>query len=164
MSTCCAIPNHSDKKLTICSVCCQKGLAVLRTTPEHLLRVNRVTDLLDTQYFFCPNRTCEVIYFSKETNQIFTKKDLRVRVGIKETEDPIPICYCFDYTRERIFDEIRTTGESTALSFITDKVKSGECACEIKNPCGRCCLGGVKQTIKEGKSLYAPKVGDAMGN
>lgn len=28
-----------------------------------------------------------------------TKEMLTVRVGIKETEDPIPLCYCFGYDR-----------------------------------------------------------------
>ena len=149
MSSCCSIPS-SDKTLAICAVCGQTGKAVQRITLEHLLLKNRASQLLNVDYFFCPTPTCDVVYFSNLSHQYFHKKDVRVRVGIKETSDPIPICYCFGFTREKIFDEIRATGKSTAAAYITNKVKSGECACEIKNPSGRCCLGEVNKAIKEG--------------
>lgn len=41
------------------------------------------------------------------------------------------------------------------LAYITDKVKAGECACKIKNPAGRCCLGEVNKTVKEVLRRYA---------
>ncbi len=49
-------------------------------------------------FSFCRTAGCDVVYFSNEA--AFRKTDLKVRVGIKETEDPVPLCYCFDYTRE----------------------------------------------------------------
>lgn len=82
------------------------------------------------------------------------KKDIKVRVGIKETENPIPVCYCFGWTSERIFNQIKQLGYSTAVQEISDKVKAGECVCEIKNPSGRCCLGEVNKTVKRGIELY----------
>jgi len=131
---------------------------VQHQTPAHLLKEPHVSELDENvTYLFCPTRTCDVVYFSNQTKQYFNKPDLQVRVGVKETTPPIPVCYCFDYTRERIFDEIRATGESTALPFITDKVKTGLCECETKNPSGRCCLGEVKKTIKQGKEHYVQK-------
>jgi hypothetical protein len=156
MSSCCSIPS-SDKTLAICTVCGQKGKAVQRITLEHLLFENRASQLVNVDYFFCPTPTCDVVYFSNASCQYFHKKHVRVRVGIKETSDPIPICYCFDFTHEIIFDEIRTTGKSTVAAYVTSKVKAGECACEIKNPSGRCCLGEVNKTIKEEMILYSRK-------
>jgi len=72
-----------------------------------------------------------------------------VRVGAKETADPIPICYCFGFTRQDIWDEIRSTGKSTVAKRITAEVEAGRCACEVKNPSGKCCLGDVTRTAKD---------------
>ncbi len=153
MASCCSVPASKGEDVH-CHVCQQKGHAVQKMTPESLLREPLQKVLKATgNYFFCPTSTCDVVYFSNETNEYFRKADLKVRVGLKETESPIPVCYCFDYSRERIFEEIRSTGESSALAFFTGKVKNGECECETKNPSGRCCLGEVKKTIKSGKSL-----------
>src|SRR5260370_26415796 len=63
--------------------------------------------------------------------------------------DPIPICYCFGFTRQDIWEEIRSTGKSTVAKRITAEVEAGRCAYEIKNPSGKCCLGDVTRTAKD---------------
>jgi len=82
------------------------------------------------------------------------KQDVKVRVGIKETEYPVPVCYCFGWTQERIFEQIRQMGYSTAVQEIGAKIKADECACDKKNPSGRCCLGNVHKVVKIGMELY----------
>jgi hypothetical protein len=72
-----------------------------------------------------------------------------VRVGAKETADPIPVCYCFGLTRKDIENEIAETGRSTVADRISAEVKKGTCACEVKNPSGKCCLGEVTQTARD---------------
>ncbi len=95
------------------------------------------------------------LFISTMSNRcICIKEDVRVRVGIKETEDPIPVCYCFGWTREKIFNQIKEQGFSTAIQEISAKVKAGECACEINNPSGRCCLGEVNKVVKKGMEIY----------
>jgi hypothetical protein len=37
-------------------------------------------------------------------------------------------------------------------------VKAGNCACEVKNPSGKCCLGDVMRAAKDGL-----KVGETRG-
>ncbi len=148
MSDCCSGSSCSTAAPESCPACGEKGQAVEKLTIEHMLKTD-VAGKLAGDYAFCKTATCDVVYFAN-TGETFRKQDLRVRVGIKETEDPSPVCYCFDYTRERIFEEINATGESTALPFITDKVKAAACRCETENPSGRCCLGEVKKTIKAG--------------
>ncbi len=32
-------------------------------------------------------------------------------------------------------------------------VKANECACEVKNPAGRCCLGNVSKAIQKAQRL-----------
>jgi hypothetical protein len=60
------------------------------------------------------------------------------------------VCYCFGFTRQDIWDEIRQTGRSTIAERISAEVKAGNCACEVKNPSGKCCLGNVTRTAKDG--------------
>jgi hypothetical protein len=105
-------------------------------------------------YRFCATPECPVVYFSQDGSALFHTSDLKVRVGIKEKEDPIPLCYCFGWDRERIWKEIRETGRSTAMASITQEVKAGNCFCERSNPQGTCCLGDVSEAVKEGMDLY----------
>jgi hypothetical protein len=102
-----------------------------------------------TQYYFCADPACEVVYFPLNPKApIFTRNDLWVRVGAKEEDDPIPVCYCFGFTRSDILDEIRATAKATVGERIAAEVKAGNCACEVKNPSGKCCLGEVARIAK----------------
>ena len=104
----------------------------------------------ETQYYFCTAPGCDVVYFpSNPEAPSFHSGDLLVRVGPKEKHDPISVCYCFGVTRQDIAEEVQRTGKSTMAERIKAEVKAGNCACEVKNPSGRCCLGNVIQTIKE---------------
>jgi hypothetical protein len=105
-------------------------------------------DIVDGQYHFCSTPTCDVVYFNNEHDSQFRKHDLLVRVGLKETDDPIPVCYCFGYTRKMILDEVEQRGHSTVTERIKAEVKAENCACEIKNPSGRCCLGDVAGIVR----------------
>jgi len=96
---------------------------------------------------FCRTATCNVVYFHADGDRL-EKKDVRVRVGLKESEDPVPICYCFGFTEAMVMEEIRETGRCTIAERITAEIKAGHCACEIRNPQGSCCLGNVNAAIK----------------
>ena len=110
--------------------------------------------MLNTQYYFCDASDCEVVYFALDAKApTFRREDLVVRVGAKEMADPIPICYCFGFTRQDIWDEIRRTGKSTVAQRITAEVRAGNCACEVKNPSGKCCLGDVTRTAADSLNL-----------
>jgi hypothetical protein len=103
----------------------------------------------NTQYYFCDSSECEVVYFPLGSQApLFRRGDLIVRVGPKETEDPIPVCYCFGFTRKGIESEIAETGRSTVAERISAEVKAGNCACEVKNPSGKCCLGDVARVVQ----------------
>ena len=104
----------------------------------------------DTQYYFCEAPGCDAVYFPLDTQApTFFRGDLNVRVGSKEAAEPIPVCYCFGFTRQDIWDEIRSTGKSTVAKRIRAEVEEGRCACEVKNPSGQCCLGDVTRTVKD---------------
>jgi len=97
-------------------------------------------------YSFCSARDCPVVYFEEHGSHQFTIDDLRVRVGLKAKEDPIPLCYCFGFDESHIRDEISRTGNSTIPEGISRLIREGLCACEARNPAGMCCLGEVNKT------------------
>jgi hypothetical protein len=43
-----------------------------------------------------------------------------------------------------IESELRQSGASTVVDRIAAKVKARECACEVRNPSGQCCLAEVR--------------------
>src|SRR2546422_709619 len=74
-------------------------------------------------YVFCRTPECDVVYFSDQA--VFRKPDLKVRVGVKETADPVPLCYCFDYSREDVRRDIETAGTTRILDDIKAEVQAG---------------------------------------
>ena len=120
-----------------------------RITLEHLLLDPLVREIGRGTYFFCGTPECDTVYFSPSSAKTFLKRDLKVRVGIKETEDPIPICYCFSHSRASAWQEIEQAGTSSIVESIKREIRAGRCECEIKNPSGKCCLGEVMRVIAE---------------
>lgn len=101
------------------------------------------------QYYFCDAPGCDVVYFPSHGHApTFRRSDLLIRIGVKETEEPLPVCYCFGITRNQIQQEIRSTGKSMAAERVSAEVKAGNCACEVKNPSGKCCLGDIARAVK----------------
>jgi len=151
--TCCNV--SANKDISICKKCGNKGKSVKRITLENLVKESKLKDIKDLDgFYFCETPSCKVVYFNNKQEVYLQKEDIKVRVGIKEKEGPIPVCYCFGWTQERIFNQIKQKGYTTALQEINAKVKAGECACEIKNPSGRCCPGEVSKVVKKGIALY----------
>lgn len=123
---------------------------VLHETLENLIVPDK-RDLIskDIQYYFCSDLNCPVVYFSNDKLPLFEKSDLILKVYSKDNGEDVNVCYCFDWTRKRLSDQIKTTGSSTAFNEITEEVKAGNCVCESKNPKGVCCLGDIQKYIKE---------------
>jgi CopZ-like zinc binding protein len=102
------------------------------------------------QYYFCTAPGCNVVYFpSNPTAPAFSRDDLLVRVGAKEADEQATVCHCFGISRRQIRNEVEATGRCSAAEKIKAEIQAGRCACEVKNPSGRCCLGNVIQVIKE---------------
>jgi hypothetical protein len=127
---------------------------VPRRTVELLARPEIHASLVPQPYYFCDAPDCDVVYVSALGDQLITKDQLTVRVGIKEREDPIPLCYCFGFDRRAIRDDISSTGGTDIQKVITSRVKAGECRCEETNPSGSCCLGDVSRAIKLARALH----------
>jgi hypothetical protein len=153
MSDCCETTKGGTCSLPtiepgVCPSCGKKGKPVAVLTVKGLVR-DHTRVPASASFSFCRTVDCEVVYFSDQA--VFTKADAKVRIGIKETADPIPLCYCFDYSREDIRRDIEATGKTSVLEEIKTEVQHGFCACEVKNPSGACCLGDVTRAIQEAK-------------
>src|SRR5262249_26468848 len=149
MHSCCDSSCAIEKPTDVCQRCGARGQTVPRETIEALLTPDAHKRLKAGDYFFDSLPDCEIVYFSNDQDSYFTKRDLRVRVGIKESEPPIPICYCFGHSVESARAEILAKGRSTVAAQIAKEIQAGNCACEVKNPSGRCCLGEVNKVVKE---------------
>ncbi len=161
---CCNLPESAGIDANRCRQCGAQGRKVQLETMESLLKPEALDGRRDTTYFFDRTPGCEVVYFSNQADSYFAKDELRVRVGIKESESPVPICYCFGHTAESARKEILETGRSTVADRITAAVQAGDCACEIKNPSGTCCLGEVNQVMSRiQKELELDSVAETKG-
>ena len=112
------------------------------TLSQHIM----LAELPETSFGFCEVASCPVVYVGAD-GTLIEKAQVRTRVGVKETEEPIPVCYCFEFTAAQIADDLREHGRSTIRDYIQDQVRAGRCRCEVTNPSGRCCLGNVGRVL-----------------
>lgn len=132
-----------------CPICGQKGKKADSITLKAMLKVSLLA-LRDTPYLFCRTADCEVVYFSTDGTQTFTKAQICVPVYQKEPDDEtVPICYCFRHNPATIRAELLATGQSTVIEEINGGINAGQCACELRNPQGSCCLGNVSRVVKQ---------------
>lgn len=137
-----------------CPRCGQPGQPVALQTLKHQVKPEHLETVETDSFNFCRTATCDAVYFN-ERGTVLTKADVRQRIGLKETQDPVPICYCFGFTEAMVVEEIRATGKCTIPQRITAEVKARNCACEIRNPQGSCCLGNVTAAVKKAMKIMA---------
>lgn len=131
---------------TPCPACNGRTYKVHARTARALVHARLVETIGDEALRYCPSTTCNIVY-SSDTVRL-QRSDLRVRVGEKETEPPIQVCYCFDWTAADIEREIERTGSTTIPDRIKSKIKAGLCQCETMNPRGICCLAAVNRAVR----------------
>lgn len=131
-----------------CASCKNQSRPVSRKTVLLMLKPHLLEEAMTGTYSFCSKRDCPVVYFDEQGVHTFTTDDLRVPVGVKAIEDPIPLCYCFGFDESGIRDEISLIGNTTILGRISRLIREGLCACESRNPAGVCCLGEVNKAAK----------------
>lgn len=142
MSDCCSnkksgCDSQSDSRSFPRKFTCPKNskdyIAVTKKTIIHHLNKPWEKELIEEQYYFCDDPECEVVYFGLK-GSVIKKSELRTKVGIKEKDDSALICYCFGVSKSAAKEnaEIKT--------YIKQNTKKSLCACDIRNPSGRCCL------------------------
>jgi Zinc binding domain len=131
-----------------CPICGTKAKPISTRAVKSLVRDHtRVS--AERVYWLCRAPGCDVVYFSEAES--FCKREVKVRVGFKEQQDPIPLCYCFDYTRSDISRDLALRGETDIPDRVKAEIQRGYCACEVKNPSGTCCLGDITRAIHAAK-------------
>ncbi len=94
---------------------------------------------------------CEVVYFGA-FGQLVTLSELRVRPGLKNGGELL--CYCLQFRKQDL--QLEAPGAaSKVLEQITALVKAGGCACEVRNPSGKCCLRDVRKFAREAADARA---------
>ena len=150
VESCCEFHPPVKRGPTKCPSCGVLARPVQRQTVGALLKPDRRAEIPHQDEFcFCRTPDCDVVYF-RANEVLFRKGDVRVRVHQKEPNDPkVLVCYCFDWTPEKIRAQLERAGKSTAVDEIKAQVKAGNCYCEVTNPQGTCCLGNVAKVVEQ---------------
>jgi hypothetical protein len=142
------IADRNSPRAAACPECGHTGQPVQGQTVKALLSVS-LRAVRDAEYLFCRTETCPVVYFSSDGQQTFTSGAVRERVYQKEpTAADMPICYCFRHT---VGDLRMGSAEARAaiLDDINTGIDAGQCACDLRNPQGSCCLGNVRILVRQ---------------
>jgi len=136
------------RAVNTCPECGRTGKPVQSQTVSAIVSVS-LRVVRDVKYLFCGTHTCSVVYFSADGEQTFTVEQVREPVYQKEPDaQDVFICYCFRHT----VGELRAASPE-ARSVLVDDINTGinaqQCACDLRNPQGSCCLGNVRGMIKK---------------
>lgn len=137
-----------SRALDTCPECSKIGKPIQGQTVKSLISVS-LRQVREVQYLFCRTPTCSVVYFSSDGEQVFTLEQIRERVYQKEPEaEDVFVCYCFRHT----VGELRTASQEDRIAIVDNinaGIKAGQCACDLRNPQGSCCLGNANRMIKQ---------------
>lgn len=135
------------RALGSCSECGQKGKPVHGQTVKALLAVS-LRAVQDGEYVFCRTQSCPIVYFTPDGSQTFMTEHVRERVYQKEPDvDSVFVCYCFRHT----VGEMREASSEARAAIVDDVnagIQAGQCACDVRNPQGSCCLGNLRGLVK----------------
>lgn len=134
MSSCCSknIPETIQK----CPQCTDSSRKTSMKTIFHQVQFPDILNISIDNYYFCINNSCSVAYFSQSSNIIY-KEQLRSASEL--------LCYCFDISKQNYLNAIKDNSATAIKKFVIQKTKMGDCACEVRNPSGHCCLADFKQ-------------------
>jgi hypothetical protein len=142
--------NHRPSVPTGCPQCKEAGKPVEGQTVKAVLSVS-LRAVQETEYRFCPVATCPVVYFAADGSHYFTTSQVREQVYQKAPdEDNVLICYCFQHTAGTV-RAASSEWRAVIVADITAGIQQGQCACDLRNPQGSCCLGNVRNLIKRSR-------------
>ena len=98
------------------------------------------------EFRLCRDAECDVVYYGSE-GTVLSAGQLNVQPGFKYGRGGL-VCYCFLHTEAEIEGQLREGGKSDVFESIKSEVEAGNCACEVRNPSGKCCLGEVQTATR----------------
>ena len=132
----------------ICPQCSLNGKFVDNATIKCLIHVS-LHRIKDIRHRFCATNDCSVAYFAEDKSEIFYTHELRERIYQKEPDvEDVLVCYCFFHTLGDIKASTNIENENQIIQDIRLGIQQGECACDWRNPQGKCCLGNVIEIVK----------------
>ncbi len=142
MSDCCSKPNK--KNSLACPQCGSDCKPVPLRTLYHQIRFPENQHISTDHFYYCSSRDCATAYFSA-TGMSLSKSLLLTQQKIQQNM----LCYCFDITAANYLSALQSRHEDAIKGFVLQRTKVAECACEVRNPSGQCCLAKFKQFEKE---------------
>ena len=138
MSDCCASnpPKAAIQACPQCGTAC-KHVELLTLYNQVKFPENQV--IISGSYYFCPSKSCATAYFSIAGINI-PKQQLTTYKAIQNDK----LCFCFDINASDYLTALSTGNAEAIKNFVILRTKSGECACETRNPSGQCCLAKFK--------------------
>lgn len=147
---CCASAAGSEPSTNLgaCQGCGRGGRQVTLLTVQAQAAIS-LRDLGSAPYQFCATPGCEVVYYAAGSPPVM-RDQIRERVFQKEPLPDALICYCFRYSLGAI-QQSDEAGRAAILADIVAGTRQGQCACELRNPQGSCCLGNVRRLLRIGE-------------
>jgi hypothetical protein len=138
MSDCCS--NTPAKTALPCPQCGELCKHVTVRTLYHQVRFpENSTISASAVHCFCTDKHCSVGYFS-DAGSVIPKEHLTTFQDIQNDK----LCYCFDIEADRYLIALRAGDAGSIKDFVVQRTQSGECACDVRNPSGQCCLAKFK--------------------
>ncbi|KAF3976893.1 MAG: hypothetical protein HFP77_09975 [Methylococcales symbiont of Iophon sp. n. MRB-2018] len=138
MPDCC--PKTSSKPSQTCPQCGSSSNSVKMRTLYHQLHFPENEKTLLNSPYFCSLPSCPVAYFSI-TGQTIATTQLKTSEEIKKNK----LCFCFDIDTDIYYSALGTERAYYIKEFVIQRTKLNDCACEIRNPSGQCCLADFKR-------------------
>ncbi|ADW22560.1 hypothetical protein CSW37_10865 [Thermus scotoductus] len=104
-------------------------------TGRALVRLNPASP-----HYLCQDPACPVVYYGEEG--VYTLGEVRFPIYDKGAS---LVCYCFDWTREGLVEALGQGVDPVAQ--VEEGVRARRCACDQRNPRGRCCLATLKAEV-----------------
>ena len=104
-------------------------------------------------YYICLDKDCDVAYFNKGNDQIFTTADIKTPIYFKKHANPKYICYCNNVTEQQIIDGVVIEGAKNMKDIIRITGAMKNANCEVNNPLGKCCSPVIQETINKALKL-----------
>jgi hypothetical protein len=120
-----------------CLTCATPGQPVTVDLVRHHLKEPWQRDIEGGDFSFCDAAGCPTVYFDVNGGT-YTVDDVRDPPAYKSGNDSDLLCFCFDVTGDDLAE-----GQGAAVPYIRERVRRGQCACDVLNPSGVCCLGSI---------------------
>lgn len=138
--TCSLAPSQYPQR-RLCPECHKIGRVLSLKTIKHHVQCPWQHHFIEQGYYFCHNPSCNVVYFG-ENGHTIEHSALRTPVGIKNPSEEASICYCFGVSRKEATN-------AQIKAYVVQQTKQKHCACNIRNPSGRCCLADFPKSALE---------------